>query len=414
MKLLRAALLASSAVLVASAFAEPARASVSFEFAYSNLSQHGSWLVSAQYGRVWQPREYARDWNPYYDGHWVDTDMGWTWVSDYGWGSIPYHYGTWYVDPRYGWVWIPGEIWAPSWVVFRTSPQYIGWYPVPPGFSVGISMEFGSPSNFVYVSSRDFLAPRLRGSIIPPERTNVFVSNTTVVNNIVIQNNIVINRGPDVASIERATGHAVRRQSIDQVARVAPFEHVTREQLAVAPDRAKGALRVAEPVPESRPLPTADQRGQPNKQQQKDKSPVSAPKHDQSAKAHDRQQPPAREAAPVTPADPKGQQQPAHKSQADVKAQPAQPPPHEQAATVAQKPKSSQPAHNASPVTPPKQAQQSPPPSKTEADAAKHDASTNATTPQKAKPPAKDKTKKDNPDKQDKEPGKDNPPPPNE
>jgi hypothetical protein len=87
MKLLRAALLASSAVLVASAFAEPARASVSFEFAYSNLSQHGSWLVSAQYGRVWQPREYARDWNPYYDGHWVDTDMGWTWVSDYGWGS---------------------------------------------------------------------------------------------------------------------------------------------------------------------------------------------------------------------------------------------------------------------------------------------------------------------------------------
>ena len=75
---------------------------VSFDLFYSNLSPHGTWLVSAEYGRVWQPREYDRDWNPYYDGRWVYSDYGWTWVSDYSWGAIPYHYGTWYADARYG------------------------------------------------------------------------------------------------------------------------------------------------------------------------------------------------------------------------------------------------------------------------------------------------------------------------
>jgi len=48
----------------------PARADVSFGFFYSNLEPHGSWLVSANYGRVWQPAAYAPGWNPYYDGHW--------------------------------------------------------------------------------------------------------------------------------------------------------------------------------------------------------------------------------------------------------------------------------------------------------------------------------------------------------
>jgi hypothetical protein len=69
--------------------------------------------------------------------------MGWTWISDYEWGAIPYHYGTWVADRNVGWVWIPGRVWAPSWVVFRTGPDYIGWAPVPTGYSVGMSIDFG-------------------------------------------------------------------------------------------------------------------------------------------------------------------------------------------------------------------------------------------------------------------------------
>ena len=92
--------------LVAGAYTPPASANVDIGFSIginsfeSNLSPHGNWFVSAQYGRVWQPSVYHAGWNPYYDGHWVYTDVGWTWVSDYRWGSIPYHYGTWALDPE--------------------------------------------------------------------------------------------------------------------------------------------------------------------------------------------------------------------------------------------------------------------------------------------------------------------------
>jgi flagellar biosynthesis GTPase FlhF len=255
LRYIKTAVLAIAVVLLAGVLAPSAHAQVSFDLAYSNLSQDGTWLISAQYGHVWQPREYNRDWNPYYDGHWVYTDMGWTWVSDYSWGAIPYHYGTWVADSEAGWVWIPGHVWAPSWVVFRTDSNYIGWAPVPPGYAVGMSFDMGNSSNFVFVSSHDFLAPRIRTSIIPMARTSVFVNNTTVVNNIVIQNNVVVNRGPDYRTVERATGSTIHEERIENVARVAPFEHVSRAQLAVDPVRVKSGVRVAEPVPASQPLP---------------------------------------------------------------------------------------------------------------------------------------------------------------
>jgi hypothetical protein len=261
MKFVKAVLLTAAAVICAGVLAQPARAEVSFDLAYSNLSEHGSWMVSAQYGHVWQPNEYNREWNPYYDGHWIYTDMGWAWVSDYEWGSIPYHYGTWVSDPDDGWVWVPGRVWAPSWVVFRTGPDYIGWAPVPVGYSVGMSINFGGPSSFVYVSSHNFLAPRVRMSIIPREQATVFMNNTTVVNNIVVQNNVVVNRGPDYRSIERATGSTIREERIETVTRVAPFANVSRAQLAVDPVTAKAGVRVAEPVPASQPLPVADKNG---------------------------------------------------------------------------------------------------------------------------------------------------------
>jgi hypothetical protein len=398
---------AVAVVLLAGVAARPARAEVSFDFAYSNLSQHGSWLVSGQYGRVWQPREYTRDWNPYYDGHWVDTDMGWTWVSDYEWGSLPYHYGTWVSDPRYGWVWIPGEVWAPSWVVFRTSPEYIGWAPVPPGFSVGVSIEFGAPSSFIFVSSRDFMAPRLRTAIIPAARTNVFINNTTVINNIVIQNNVVINRGPDVRIIERAIGRPVQRQQIEQVARVAPFANVSRAQLAVTPERVKRGLRVAEPVPESRPLPVADSHGRPNDQAQK----------------------PSGEAAPVAPSSKAEERQQGRKDRFEPKPkQDAQQPqaPAGEAAPVAPSNKAEErqqgrkvqpPAGEAAPVAPSNKAEErqqgrpSQPPARTAAPAppAEPKPNANAEQPPKAPPKAKAKAKpkKDetnDPDKKDQSP----------
>jgi len=351
MKYVKPALLAVAALVLAGVLAQPAQAELSFDLAYSNLNDHGSWLVSAQYGRVWQPREYNRGWNPYYDGHWVETDLGWTWVSDYEWGSVPYHYGTWVDDASTGWVWIPGDVWAPSWVVFRTTPDYIGWSPVPPGFSVGVSVEFGAPSSFVFVSSRDFLAPRLRTAIIPSNQTNVFINNTTVVNNISIQNNVVINRGPDVRVIERATGQTVRQQPIEQVARVAPFDHVSRAQLAVTPERMKQGVRAAQPVPESHPLPTSNAQTRPNDKGQ-GKAQVAAPTGQQAQ-------------APTPDKTPRGQpaQAPAPKVEQAQAPTPgsaprvkhAQPPPRNTPDTTpSTQAEQRQPAHAAQPQAPPR------------------------------------------------------------
>src|SRR5262249_20224585 len=167
------ALLAILTLLTTGALSQPASAAVSFDVFYSNLSPHGSWLVSAQYGRVWQPSEYRPGWNPYYDGHWAYTDLGWTWVSDYEWGATPYHYGTWVEDPQAGWVWMPGYTWAPSWVVFSSGPDYIGWAPVPPNYSLSVSIgpRDVRPSHFVFVTSGNFMAPRVRACALPPSRT---------------------------------------------------------------------------------------------------------------------------------------------------------------------------------------------------------------------------------------------------
>jgi len=207
--------LAVAVALVVGIAPTPAKADVdvSFGLFYNDLSPHGSWYVSAQYGRVWQPSVYAADWNPYYDGHWEYTDYGWTWVSDYNWGSVPYHYGTWVMDARYGWVWVPGYTWAPSWVVFRTGTDYCGWAPVPVGWSIGGSVNI-DPSFFVFVSSRNFLAPHIRVAAIPRAQTTVIVQRTKIINNINVQNNIVVNRGPDVRTIERATNRRVEAKPI--------------------------------------------------------------------------------------------------------------------------------------------------------------------------------------------------------
>src|SRR5262245_32087440 len=256
MSILRLALASLMVIAIAACatIPEPASAEVrvgaSFDFFYSNLSPHGAWAISGSYGRVWQPAVYRAGWNPYYDGHWVYTDVGWAWVSDYEWGAIPYHYGTWVMDADIGWCWVPGYVWAPSWVVFRTGPDYIGWAPVPVRYSVGMSigsMSYG-PDAYVFVASRDFLAPRVRGYAVPANRTTVIINNTRIENTIRIENNIVVNRGPNVDVVQRASGKRIEAESIERVARVGPSRRMSREDLRVDASRDGASLRAAEPI----------------------------------------------------------------------------------------------------------------------------------------------------------------------
>jgi|GEM_PF-2536414 len=266
MKTFRIVTIALALLVVAGvAASRPASAGVSFDFFFSNLSHHGSWMVSGSYGRVWQPAVYRSGWNPYYDGHWTYTDAGWCWDSDYAWGDIPYHYGTWVQDAAYGWVWVPGYTYAPSWVEFRQGPDYIGWAPVAPSFSIGVSFHAGFPlpSSFVFVHSHDFLCDHVSGYAIPHSQVNVLVNRTNIINNnIRIENNIVVNRGPDVRYVERATRRRIDAIPIDRSPSMRRLDArgISRQDIRVN-DRSGRGLRAAEPVSASRPLPSEGDNG---------------------------------------------------------------------------------------------------------------------------------------------------------
>ena len=82
---------------------------LSYQSFYDELAPYGRWIDYPGYGFVWMPNV-----DPYFkpyasNGHWVYSDMGWTWASDYSWGWATFHYGRWFNDPAYGWMWVPGH-----------------------------------------------------------------------------------------------------------------------------------------------------------------------------------------------------------------------------------------------------------------------------------------------------------------
>lgn len=237
----------AGSLALAAACATVAPAEVSFQELKTRLAPHGKWLVSERYGSVWQPSVARTGWNPYYDGHWVVTDVGQTWVSDYPWGALPYHYGTWALESRRGWVWVPGDTWAPSWVVFRTGPDVIGWAPVAPGFAVGaaIGSEPDADASFVFLPSRQFFAPRVGASALPASRTATLVDTTKIVrNSIRIENHVVVNRGPGLSELQRATGRPVRVVRLETIKGMGPD---VRREMRVDEAHVRRGVRAAAP-----------------------------------------------------------------------------------------------------------------------------------------------------------------------
>jgi hypothetical protein len=354
---------ALAVVLFAGSLSKPAIADVSFSFFYSNLSPYGSWEVAADYGRVWRPYDYEPGWNPYYDGHWVYSDYGWTWVSDYAWGAIPYHYGTWTLDPYLGWIWVPGYVWAPSWVVFSSGPDYIGWAPVPPRFVVGASIGSNSfaPDHYVVMPARAFLAPRVRTYAVPRSSARVALEKTRIVNNITVQNHIVVNHGPDPRGIERASGSPIRPVSISRVKHAMPGGRFDVEQVradrhdrgsaprATLPEPVRGAP--AERRPEQARGPETPRPSAPARQP----GPARAPEAIRSPVSSG---PRATPRPPAAPRDPGHDSRPSerHAQPGQPRAQPGEP--HgQQAAQPAKPPASAKPGR---PAKPP----QKPPPGK--------------------------------------------------
>ena len=174
-------------------------AEVTQNYFYDTLSPYGNWVDVEGYGLCWQPVVvvYDSSWQPYCDhGHWVYTDDGWYWLSDYSWGATAFHYGRWFHDPRHGWCWWPDTAWAPSWVTWRYADDYCGWAPLPPrciyregvgifynGVAVSAGFDFGISVNFfTFVPTRNFCDPHPRRFRAAPGQVTQFYSHTTVIN----------------------------------------------------------------------------------------------------------------------------------------------------------------------------------------------------------------------------------------
>jgi hypothetical protein len=198
------------------------------------LREHGQWLDTPEYGRVWQPYDQPNDWRPYSsDGQWAYTSWGWTWQSSQPWGWAAYHYGNWVFMPRCGWVWSPGVVWSPAWVVWRECDDYVAWAPAPPArFQFYYSSsDYCDPGvrycDYVVVPRRRFCEPIHRGVVVAPEQNIKIVNKTKNVTKTKFVNKGVINYGPSIAGVEAATGQRVQARKVADV--IVPPERLSKQ-----------------------------------------------------------------------------------------------------------------------------------------------------------------------------------------
>jgi hypothetical protein len=223
--------------------------SVGYSTFYNKLEPYGDWIETGDYGYVFHPREATGSrWRPYVNGRWVYTDAGWTWISEEAFGWATYHYGRWTRLRGIGWVWVPGSQWAPAWVSWRKSSDYVGWAPLPPEARfdqrTGIHnwadnyYEIG-PDQYCFVASREFGAPRVEQTLLPPERNVTIVNQTTNVTNITYNNTTIVNEGPNYDEVRSISREPVQRYRLERNANVdlssgAPRSEMRGETVVIA------------------------------------------------------------------------------------------------------------------------------------------------------------------------------------
>src|SRR5947209_6599115 len=193
------------------------RARVDLGFFYDDLASYGRWIQRPRYGWVWTPRVVVRSWRPYEYGHWVWTDLGWTWVSDEPFGWATYHYGRWYDDPDYGWEWIPGDQWAPAWVDWQEGNDYVGWAPLPPdvGYRPGVTLNVDlAPEDFVFVPEDRFLDTRVYDYAVPSWQCGQIYRGTRSWTRYQSFNDQVFNAGIPVDRVQGWTGRRVQQYQV--------------------------------------------------------------------------------------------------------------------------------------------------------------------------------------------------------
>jgi uncharacterized protein YraI len=188
---------------------------------YDRLSPYGNWTwLQGQY--VWVPSRVDQSWRPYTRGRWVYTDRGWTWISNEPFGWATYHYGRWGFSKRVGWFWVPGRRWAPAWVSWRSSDDYLAWAPLPPdaddGVSINVTVNTPVPDYYwQVVPSHDFQSDDLSERIVRDrDRSRPIIERTQPLGNVTVINNVIVNNNVNVNYVEEKTQQKVVTRRIDR------------------------------------------------------------------------------------------------------------------------------------------------------------------------------------------------------
>jgi hypothetical protein len=281
-----------------------AQVSINFQVFYDDLSPFGNWVLNASYGYVWIP-DVSPNFSPYAtNGHWVYTNVGWTWVSYYPWGWAPFHYGRWFYDYPYGWIWVPDYEWGPAWVVWRRSEGCYGWAPIGPGIS--ISIAYGGSYNLPYnqwrfVRDRDFGRTNINNYYIRSSDNSRILKNSQVIYNSRIDNSNQVRyvTGPDRKDVQKRTGNTFTPIAIRESNK--PGQHLSNNELQIYRPRVERSNSVnRKPMPnkvmslnEVKDNRQSNSKMQKSQQQRYDQ-PVPEPqkqKHNQHQEQHAQQQP---------------------------------------------------------------------------------------------------------------------------
>ena len=188
---------------------------------YDQLSPYGSWVNYPGYGYCWVPYQTDPNFSPYMtSGHWVYTDLGWTWVSDFAWGWGPFHYGRWFEDPYYGWMWLPGYDWAPAWVVWGDYDGYYGWACIGPHEVLSPHYR-PNPRHWHFVEHQFMGRPDVGQHVVHNEVVahdiNEINHHVNIISHANTYNQSVFFSGPKASEVEKYTGAQVQRVQINNV-----------------------------------------------------------------------------------------------------------------------------------------------------------------------------------------------------
>ncbi len=187
-------------------------ANVTYNDFYQNLAPYGQWIEDPKFGYVWAP-EVGADFRPYYtNGHWVMTDYGNTWVSEYAWGWACFHYGRWTFDEYYGWLWIPGQDWGPAWVCWREGDGFYGWAPMDPEYKFSKSSgDYRCPNDWwVFIPPQYIYTDNYYRYYSGPRGNSHIIKNTNFINNTYEFNHITYVGGPHTRQVENASHRPVQ------------------------------------------------------------------------------------------------------------------------------------------------------------------------------------------------------------